>query len=215
MAGMNLPVLTTSRLRIRPFAPGDLDACHAALGGDSEGTTLEERAAWLRWSSESPAQLERLRQPPYGDRAIELLATGELVGACGLVPSMGPFAQLPGLGGRAGARQRAGFGAACGPIVTGARWSPEVGLFYHVSEAHRGLGYATEAARALVAWAGRALHLARIVATTRYDNHASMRVMERLGMTLERNPLPDPPWLQVVGVYVYDGDPPQDDSSAR
>ena len=43
------------------------------------------------------------------------------------------------------------------------------------------------------------LHLGRIVATTRYNNTASIRVMGKLGMRIERNPSPDPPWFQVVG----------------
>ena len=42
-------------------------------------------------------------------------------------------------------------------------------------------------------------HTKRIVATTEYDNRASMGVMRKLGMRLERNPFPDPPWFQVVG----------------
>jgi RimJ/RimL family protein N-acetyltransferase len=41
--------------------------------------------------------------------------------------------------------------------------------------------------------------LATVIATTRYDNLASQRVMERLGMRVERNPHPEPPWFQVVG----------------
>ena len=42
--------------------------------------------------------------------------------------------------------------------------------------------------------------LQRIVATTTYDNTASIGVMRRLGMTIERNPLPEPIFMQVVGV---------------
>lgn len=44
------------------------------------------------------------------------------------------------------------------------------------------------------------LNLARVVASTEYDNVASIGVMRRLGMRIERNPLPDPYYLQVVGV---------------
>ncbi len=35
---------------------------------------------------------------------------------------------------------------------------------------------------------------------TRHDNAASIGVMRKLGMRVERNVLPDPPWLQVVGI---------------
>ena len=44
------------------------------------------------------------------------------------------------------------------------------------------------------------LSLGRIIATTNDDNAASLAVMRKLGMTLDRNPLPTPPWLQMVGI---------------
>lgn len=66
-------------------------------------------------------------------------------------------------------------------------------------------GYAAEAAGALVRYALGEMHAARVVATTTRDNVASMAVMRRLGMTIEENPLPEPPWLQVVGVLAAPG----------
>ena len=77
--------------------------------------------------------------------------------------------------------------------------SAEVGLYYGLLPDQRGQGYATEAASALVDYAFGQLRLRRIIATTTDDNVGSMGVMRRLGMRIERNPLPDPPWLQVVG----------------
>ena len=68
----------------------------------------------------------------------------------------------------------------------------------------QGQGYATEAARALVDYAFQHLRLKRIIATTTYAKAASMGVMRKLGMHLERNPYPEPPWLQVVGVLEND-----------
>ena len=182
-----MPALETARLRIRPFAPGDLDACRALLDGDLDGgLAAPERAAWLAWTIASYAELARLLQPPYGDRAIELKETGALIGACGLVPSLGPFGQLP---------SRRAPGAP--PARSGNE--PEVGLYYALSPAHRRRGHASDAARALIGFAFDALQLRRVVATTTYDNHASISVMARLGMRIERNPLPEPPWFQVVG----------------
>jgi hypothetical protein len=55
-------------------------------------------------------------------------------------------------------------------------------------------------ARALVDHAFEHLRLERLVATTTYVNAASIAVMRKLGMRIERNPYPSPPWLQVVGV---------------
>src|SRR5215510_188936 len=183
---MRLPTLTTDRLVIRPFTLDDLDACHAILGAVGDPVTVEERGDWLRWTVDNYAQLEALHQPPYGDRAIALRSDGVLIGACGLVPCLAPFAQLEG----------------GGPT----RWTPEVGIYYELGPDHRGRGYATEAVRELIRWAGDALQLDRIVATTSYDNARSIAMMERLGMTIARNPLDEPPWFEVVGIHVYADD---------
>ena len=119
---------------------------------------------------------------PYGDRAVVVRSSGEMVGLVGLVPSLGPFGQLPSW-----------------PAL-GGRYTPEMGLFYMVAEAHRRQGIAAEAAAALVRYALDDLRLARVVATTERTNHASMGVMRRLGMRIEENPEPEPPWFQVVGL---------------
>jgi RimJ/RimL family protein N-acetyltransferase len=188
----NMPELQTERLSVRPFVLDDLDAvfrmldvelADAEFGSEGAGTR-EQREEWLRWSILSYEQLARLYQPPDGDRAIALRATGDLIGACGLVPSFGPFAQLPGYPGASGQR---------------AHNTPAIGLFYAVAPEHQRRGYAFEAARALVDFAFNDMDLDRIVATTTFDNAASVRVMEKLGMRIERNPLAEPAWFQVVG----------------
>ena len=79
-------------------------------------------------------------------------------------------------------------------------YSTEFGLFYAISPAYQRNGYAAEAAQALVDYAFQHLRLKRIVATTEYDNTASMGIMRKLGMRVEKNPRPEPPWLQAVGV---------------
>jgi RimJ/RimL family protein N-acetyltransferase len=53
---------------------------------------------------------------------------------------------------------------------------------------------------ALVRHAFDEIGLARLVATTEFANEASLAVMRRLGMRIERNPLPEPAWFQAVGV---------------
>lgn len=138
---------------------------------------------WLEWTVAGYDQLEALTSPPYGERAIQLRG-GPVVGLVGLVPSLGPFGRLPGFGGDPSTRTLL---------------RPEVGLYWAVDPQHRGNGYATEAARALVDWAFGHLELARIVAMTTHDNAASQAVMRRLGMRIERNPDPEPAWFQVVG----------------
>lgn len=192
---MRMPTLETDRLLVRPFNPEDLTPVHQILDvelGDAdfgyEGTkALDERESWLRWTMTSYEELAKLCQPPYGDRAVVLKQTGRLVGVCGYVPCLGPFERV--LAPRA--------------QVEGSRaldYTTEVGLYYAFSPAVQRQGCATEAARALVDYAFRRLKLKRVVATTTHDNAASVRVMEKLGMRVERDTRSAPPWFQVVGV---------------
>jgi len=185
-----VPTLTTERLIVRPLAEADLAAVHQLyLDIDWVDASLplvelyDRRASWLAWTTSGYREFERLYQPPLGDRAVARKADGALVGLVGLVPSFAPFGQLPGFGGAAKALR-----------------TMEVGLFWALSPAAQGQGYATEAAKALVDWAFDSLLLDRLVATTEHDNTASIAVMRRLGMRIEINPQPDPPWLQTVGV---------------
>ncbi|EPX64376.1 acetyltransferase, GNAT family [Cystobacter fuscus DSM 2262] len=187
---MHLPTLETKRLRIRPLRMEDLDDCHRlyvdigwadqAVGEDEN---LKRRREWLEWTVRNYEQLARLYQPPYGERAVELEESGQFVGLVGLVPLLAPFGQLPSFG-----------------RVEGARFSAEVGLFWATAPAWQRRGYATEAARALVAHAFDHLKLGRILAGTQRDNTASLDVMRRLGMRIEENPFPEPPWFEVTGI---------------
>ena len=194
-----VPVLETERLLIRPFVLTDLadtrrlfdfELNHTQLGSDHLDT-LDDRAGWLQWSVLNYVQLARLYQPPYGDRAIVLRSSGELFGSCGYVPCLCPFEQLP------------GFTPAV-PSGQPGLFSPEFGLFYAISPGHQRQGYASEAAQAMIDYAFQSLQLKRVIATTSYDNLASQGVMRKLGMTLTKNPLPDPAWFQVVGVVEND-----------
>lgn len=190
---MLMPTLETNRLLVRPFIPDDLDAIHQILDielseadfGTEGPQQYAQRREWLQWTVISYRELAKLYQPPYGDRAVVVKETNQLIGACGYAPCLFPFGQLP----------------SYGPdrTATGLN-SNEIGLYYAVSTAQQRCGYATEAAQALIDYAFKELRLRRIVATTTYDNEGSMGVMRRLGMRLERNPYPDPPWMQVVGI---------------
>jgi RimJ/RimL family protein N-acetyltransferase len=59
----------------------------------------------------------------------------------------------------------------------------EVEAAWRLGSRHWGHGYATEAARAWVAYGFAALGLPRIISMTDHDNIRSRAVMERLGMT--------------------------------
>lgn len=180
--------LETERLLIRPFVMDDLETIHRLLNAAfSEEQALEERREWLQWSVLNYAALARLHQPPYGDYGIVLKGMNTLIGSVGLVPAFGPFDKLP------------HFRKHTNEPLNGL-FTPQIGLFWALGDEYRGQGYATEAARALIEFAFTKWSLKRIVATTEYENENSMAVMKRLGMTIERNPDPDPFWFQVVGI---------------
>jgi RimJ/RimL family protein N-acetyltransferase len=185
-----IPILESERLRLRPFLPADLPylfAIKQSIGWVDAEKTAEQQllaeADYLEWCVRNERQLATLDQPPYGDRAVVLKDNNQLIGSVGLVPCVDVYGQLPGLGGQANALATA-----------------EVGLLWLIAEAHQGQGYASEAAQTLIDYAFGAMRLQRLIATTEYDNLASQAVMRKLGMTIEHNPFPDPPWLQVVGI---------------
>lgn len=67
----------------------------------------------------------------------------------------------------------------CGLVTRPSLDHPDIG--YAFLPAYRGLGYATEAAGAMLAHAWDSLGLPRVYAITSPDNDASIRVLERLG----------------------------------
>ncbi len=176
--------LETDRLIIRAFTLEDGDAysrlLDAAFGADSYGSPDAKRVMF-EYQVAADAGHALLHQPPYGDRAIVLRSSGEIVGSVGFAPCLMPFGQLP-------------------SFEPTARFTSEVGLFWALFPDQQDHGYATEAAAALVAYAFAELRLRRIVATTEHDNTRSINVMRRLGMRIERNPRPEPAWFQSVGI---------------
>ncbi len=185
-----IPVLESDRLRIRPFYSTDLPHLFQIkqnIGWVDADKTAEQQlldeADYLEWAVRNERQLAQLGQPPYGDRAVVLKENDQLIGSVGLVPCVDVYGQLPSLGGKANCLATA-----------------EVGLLWLIGTIHQGKGYATEAAQTLVDYAFGTMRLQRLIATTEDDNVASQTVMHKLGMTIERNSFPEPPWLQVVGI---------------
>ena len=190
----SMPVLETVRLRIRPPEMDDLDAIHqlyieAGWANGNPETERQLRSEWLEWAVRNHRVLASLYQPPYGDRVVTL-TDGTFVGMVGVVPAMAPFGLLPSF-----SRQ---LPADSDPN----HFTVEVGLFWAALKSQRGQGYITEAARAVIDFLFTAFNLNRVIAQTEYDNLASMAVMERLGMKIERNPQSEPHWLQVVGILI-------------
>lgn len=184
-----LPVLTTARLTIRTLRADDAGACRQLyddIGWSDPALGAAQRLSlkrdWTAWSAASDREFARLHQPPFGDRAILDTSSGVFVGLVGLVAALQPFGRLASFGGDLGARS-----------------TLEMGLFWAISPGWQRDGRATEAAGALINAAFGWLGVARIVATTDHDNHASIAVMRRLGMLIERSPLAEPFHFQTVG----------------
>ncbi len=153
-------MLETERLVVRAFEESDLLVIHrmfdetfgdGKLAGDA--AALQERRSWLEWSILNQEWFAKMLQFPYGDRAVVLKSTGELIGAVGYVPLAAPFGQIPELG----------FGV-------DRFYTTEVGLFWVIATEFRRNGYAPEAAQAMIDHAFNVLRLARIVAATEYDS---------------------------------------------
>ena len=181
-----MPTLETERLIIRSFETADGPAV-ARIRGVTDQADIESSQRYVDQGIALEQQLADIEQPPIGDCAVVLKESQMVIGLAGLPLVIGPFEQLV-------------------PYdVTQTQAAPagnslEIGLFYHFDPAYRRQGYATETSVALVKFAFEQLNLKRIVATTGFDNHASMSVMRKLGLALYRNAVPEPEWFQVVGI---------------
>lgn len=181
---MILETLETPRLRIRQFAPDDLDDClrfRREIFGVQEAKAKAQN--WLNWTIDSYRELADLGQPPYADYAVELRGISSFVGSVGIVPTVVPWGALKG-------------------DPSDALRSPEIGMFWGIMPVYRRRGYAVEAGAALLDYLFTELKARQVVATTERDNIASQRTMAKLGMKLLHNPTDEPRWCQVVGHIV-------------
>ena len=178
-----IPTLHSERLVIRELTMDDLESINELLN-EISGTqvSLGERHRWLQWTVLGYEMCAMLEQPHYGERAVVLAATRELIGAVGVVPYLDTFNRV------------AAFNRAPDAPATA-----EVGLYWAISPAHRRRGFASEAARAMTEYLFTHERLGRIIATTGYENLPSQRVMEKLGMTIQRLEEPQLPDQFVVG----------------
>src|SRR5712664_386136 len=129
--------LETDRLIIRTFTLEDGETysrlLDAAFGKGAYGSDEENRVVF-EYQVAADGGLALLHQPPYGDRAIVLRSSGEIVGSVGFAPCLMPFGQLP-------------------SFEPSTRFTSEVGLFWALFPDQQDHGYATEAAAAMVAYA--------------------------------------------------------------
>jgi RimJ/RimL family protein N-acetyltransferase len=145
--------LRTERLLLRPIRDSDLDA-FAVMHADPR-VVAHLHAPLTR--AEAEVVFERIRANTRGDGlglfAVELPGREAFIGLVGLVHAR---ADMP--------------------------LAPCVEVAWRIASPHWGQGYATEAARASVEFGFHHHHLDEILAWTSRDNHASQRVMEKLGM---------------------------------
>lgn len=151
----NIPVLTTPRLRLRPYAAADAPAVQRLAAAKAVAATTAAlphpypegaAEAWIGTHAAKWAAHEELVF------AITLKTTGDLLGSIGLV--LWPVHEKAELG-------------------------------YWIGQPHWNHGYASEAARAVIDCGFRSLGLNRIEAHHMAVNPASGRVMEKSGMTRE------------------------------
>jgi ribosomal-protein-alanine N-acetyltransferase len=190
MAGLDLmQTLQTKRLLIRRFSMDDLETAHQILDlemqWDGADVSLQQRRQALQryitlaeWNDGS-----RL----FGSRGIFLKVAEQLVGLCGFHP----WLWTP--------SQKALFWPELFrvPETAGeyAHASFELSILYGLSNRHRGQGYATEAANALIEYAFGTLQVKRIFADTTRSNIGSINVMKRVGMRIAHHPTrPDEEW---------------------
>ncbi len=153
-------LLQTERLLLRPWRDEDL-APFAAMNADAR---VRAYFPGCLTRAESDASAEKIRAS-FEARGYGLWAAEEMSGA--------PFV---------------GFIGLSEPSFT-APFTPCVEIGWRLVHAAWGRGYATEGARAALAFAFERLGLAEIVSMTTPDNTRSRRVMEKLGM--QRDPADD------------------------
>lgn len=155
---MAVPTLETERLTLRALRPDDLDDL-AALHAEESFWHFPLGRGQTRAETEAflERQLAGYEDDGYGVHAVVERATGRLAGWAGLsVPHFLPEVL------------------------------PAVEVGWRLGEAHRGRGYATEAGAATIRWGFAERDLDRIVSIYEPGNLASGRVMERLGLQLDR-----------------------------
>ena len=179
-----IPTLKTERLIIRELTMDDLEAINDVLNKATDTDVLmKDRERWLQWTVLGYEMFAKLKQPHYGERAVVLKESGELIGAVGIVPYLDTFNRVT------------AFNRASNTPATA-----EVGLYWAITPAHQREGFAPEAARALVEYLFTQEKLGRIIATTGYKNLPSQKVMQKLGMKVQHLEIQQPPDQFVVAV---------------
>ena len=149
-------MLSTDRLDIRPFRESDLDGLFR-MYGDEETMRYSGGSGGAHTREETAASLARLiaHQEQHGFSLYALID-----------------------------RERDKFVGECGMVYV-EHTGPEIEVAYYIVRDHWGEGYATEAVRACLEYGLTELGMERIIGVAWPDNPASLRVIEKSGMTFE------------------------------
>ena len=148
------PILTTPRLRLRRWLPADIPP-FARMNQDPAVREFFPNLMTYDESAASVRVIERhFDEYGYGLYAVEVGLTGEFIGFVGF--------------------SHPGFDAWFTPCV-------EIG--WRLRKEAWGQGYATEAARAALAYGFETLGLTKVLSFTAVLNTRSERVMQKIGMT--------------------------------
>ena len=155
-AGPPIPwELRTERLRLRRFEPGDAPFILRLLNEPGFLRFIGDRG--VRTLEDARLYLERVPLESYRTHGFGVYLV-----------ERGPRGIPIGM---------------CG--LTHKEWLPAPDLAYAFLAEHGGHGFATEAARAVLAHARATLRLERLVAIVLPDNTASIRLLQKLGFTAE------------------------------
>jgi len=151
---MEIPILTTDRLVLRPFVLEDVEELAVVHSEESfwwyplrAGMTMDQTVGFL------VRTIERYESDGFGIEAVIDKATGAMIGWAGLaVPHFLP------------------------------QILPAVEVGWRLSGPYRGRGLATEAGAAALRWGFTTAGLDRVVSIYEPENVASGKVMEHLGL---------------------------------
>lgn len=170
---MSQPSIKTARLLLRRWRDDDVDP-FAAMCSDPEVMRYIGSGA-TRTRAQAQASIESYQhdweEKGFGLWAVELLDDGEFLGFTGL--SEPTF--LPEI-------------------------MPAVEIGWRFARQSWGKGYASEAARAALEYGLNDLGLSEIVSIYQAENHASERIMQKLGMFFDRDAI-DPTCGRPIRVY--------------
>ena len=149
--------LETERLVLRPFEDGDLEAMYA-IQSDAES------ARWLYNEARSLDETKDLLAKKIA--ADRFRSEGDWLAAAVVARATGQF-----------------VGDVSMQWVSEQHKTGEIGFIF--DRAHQGLGYATEAAHAMLGFAFDGMGFHRVIGRLEARNTASARVLEKLGMRRE------------------------------